>query len=73
MLGYKFGAFVLELNVMGSSQSYGNFSGHHLFFILLATVSGDFSFVNAYCVLTGIGFQCINFDIWCDGIVSWVK
>jgi len=43
------------------------------FFILLATVSGDFSFVNAYCVFTVVGFHCNSFDTWCDEIVSWVK
>jgi len=42
-------------------------------FISLATTSGDFSFVNAHCVLTVDGFQHDSVDTWCDEIVSWLK
>jgi len=72
-LGYKFGAFVLELNAKGNLTVMGIMVSGIYFFILLATVSGDFSFVNAYCVLTVIGFHCNSFDTWCDEIISCVK
>jgi hypothetical protein len=42
-------------------------------FILLATTSGDFSFVNAHCVLNVDGFQHKSVDTWCDETVSWLK
>jgi hypothetical protein len=64
---------VLELNASGnltvlgiSVATTGNFSGHNFSFILLATVSGDFSFVNVHCILTVVGFQSNRFDTWCD-------
>jgi hypothetical protein len=52
-LGYKFGAFVPELNARGNLIV----TGISVATILLAKTSGDLSFVNAHCVLTVDGFQ----------------
>ena len=61
-----------ELNARGNLTVMG-ISISTISFLLLATTSGDFSFVNAHCVLTVDGFQHKNVDTWCDKIVSWLK
>jgi hypothetical protein len=64
---------VLELNASGNLTVLGISVATISLLFYWQQFSGDFSFVNANCILTVVGFQSNRFDTWCDEIVSRLK